>query len=365
MTVAQIFDPDPEDNYLVHSVQAMSSCLAYLRSRPDVDPDRIFFWGISWGAVISTLAAASDPRVAGIALFFGAGYITEESIWLRHLQRMGKTAVSRWRQLVDPAEHIAEVGCPVFAITGTNDACFPLTSFVRTWTSARDDRFLLLRPGLNHRVDQTAVAAMWTWLQAQASSRPLTGPRVTIKALPFGDRARIHVVFGGTHEPRSVRVWWTEDPGGWHRAHWRSISPRSLDGSYVATIPEPFGEVFVFCEMHWNTGLVNCSTVYTVTRVAFEDRHRWLAVWGIRRNLHVVPRGWLQAALGLIPKPHVRMASLDTSDADLVPIREAARACNASVRRLADGTLTIIPNLPPPVVAEAAPMSPLPLRPSR
>jgi dienelactone hydrolase len=46
--------------------------VAYLRSRPDIDPDRIAIIGHSEGGVIAPLVAASDKRVAGIILMAGS-----------------------------------------------------------------------------------------------------------------------------------------------------------------------------------------------------------------------------------------------------------------------------------------------------
>lgn len=48
--------------------------VAYLRARPDIDPDRIFLIGHSEGAMIAPMVAAGDPRIAGIVLLAGPAY---------------------------------------------------------------------------------------------------------------------------------------------------------------------------------------------------------------------------------------------------------------------------------------------------
>ena len=48
--------------------------VAYLRSRPEIDADRIFLVGHSEGGLIAPLVAAEDPRLAGIALLAGPAY---------------------------------------------------------------------------------------------------------------------------------------------------------------------------------------------------------------------------------------------------------------------------------------------------
>jgi dipeptidyl aminopeptidase/acylaminoacyl peptidase len=48
--------------------------VAWLRARPDIDPDRIALLGHSEGGLIAPLVAAEDPRLAGIALLAGPAY---------------------------------------------------------------------------------------------------------------------------------------------------------------------------------------------------------------------------------------------------------------------------------------------------
>jgi dienelactone hydrolase len=47
--------------------------VAYLRTRPDIDPDRIAILGHSEGGVIAPLVAAADKRIAAIVLLAGTG----------------------------------------------------------------------------------------------------------------------------------------------------------------------------------------------------------------------------------------------------------------------------------------------------
>jgi fermentation-respiration switch protein FrsA (DUF1100 family) len=54
-----------------HKVQDLQAAVAYLASRPDVDPDRVFILGICQGSSAALAAAAADPRVAGLATIAG------------------------------------------------------------------------------------------------------------------------------------------------------------------------------------------------------------------------------------------------------------------------------------------------------
>jgi pimeloyl-ACP methyl ester carboxylesterase len=52
----------------------VESLMKSLRSRPEVDPNRIVLWGWSEGAAISGLVAAQDPQVAGLVLLAPAAW---------------------------------------------------------------------------------------------------------------------------------------------------------------------------------------------------------------------------------------------------------------------------------------------------
>ncbi|HYE17996.1 MAG TPA: alpha/beta fold hydrolase [Tepidisphaeraceae bacterium] len=45
----------------------------YLCARPDVDPKRLAYVGISWGAITGVTYAAHDPRIAAVASLVGGG----------------------------------------------------------------------------------------------------------------------------------------------------------------------------------------------------------------------------------------------------------------------------------------------------
>ncbi|HEX6062820.1 MAG TPA: alpha/beta fold hydrolase, partial [Longimicrobiales bacterium] len=48
--------------------------IAYLRTRPEIDPDKIFLAGHSEGGMIAPMVAADDPRIGGIVLMAGPAY---------------------------------------------------------------------------------------------------------------------------------------------------------------------------------------------------------------------------------------------------------------------------------------------------
>src|SRR6185295_11141328 len=52
--------------------------VAWLRTRPEIDPDRIALVGHSEGGIIGPLVASTDPRIATIVLLAGPGKTGEQ-----------------------------------------------------------------------------------------------------------------------------------------------------------------------------------------------------------------------------------------------------------------------------------------------
>lgn len=60
------------------NVTDAAAAIEMLRSRADLDPDRVFIIGHSEGALIATELAAADPRLAGVVLLSGTATMGED-----------------------------------------------------------------------------------------------------------------------------------------------------------------------------------------------------------------------------------------------------------------------------------------------
>jgi dipeptidyl aminopeptidase/acylaminoacyl peptidase len=79
------------------------AAIAYLRSRPDIDQDKIGLIGHSEGGFTASIIAAADPKIAAIALLAGAALANFES--LLNEQVLYDLALQRQ---IDPSDHSLE-----------------------------------------------------------------------------------------------------------------------------------------------------------------------------------------------------------------------------------------------------------------
>jgi dienelactone hydrolase len=80
----------------------------FLRSRPDIDGEKIGYYGLSMGAIEGPVVAAVDPRIRTLVLV-GGGLSTEEE-----------------PPEVDPFNFAPRVTVPVLMVNGSHDFIFPL-----------------------------------------------------------------------------------------------------------------------------------------------------------------------------------------------------------------------------------------------
>jgi uncharacterized protein len=154
--------------------------VAWLRSRPEVDPERIVLLGHSEGGVIAPLVAADDPRLAAVVLVAGSSRRGEEIIeyqrrWaaehdstVRPERRdsavaayraqadstLGRLAWWRWFMQHDPLPVARRLRQPVLVLHGatdrqvTADQAEELAAAIRR--SGNGDVTVRVFPGLNH-----------------------------------------------------------------------------------------------------------------------------------------------------------------------------------------------------------------------
>jgi alpha-beta hydrolase superfamily lysophospholipase len=79
------------------------AAVAYLRSRPDIDPDKIALAGHSEGGFTASIIAAGDPKIAAIALLAGGALVSYEDL----LNEQVLYTLAMQRQ-IDPSDHSLE-----------------------------------------------------------------------------------------------------------------------------------------------------------------------------------------------------------------------------------------------------------------
>ncbi len=110
------------------------AALAYLRSRPDVDPDRVGLYGVSLGGVPALHAAALDQRVPAVATL--SAFSSWNAVAADHLPVLGPLLI---RAGLDPIDAIRELGSrPLLLVHGDADTIVRRHHMARLADAARE-----------------------------------------------------------------------------------------------------------------------------------------------------------------------------------------------------------------------------------
>ena len=118
---------------------------AYLLTRPDVDPDRLVYFGESLGTAVATRLAAEH---APAALILRSPFASMTDVGRLHYPFLPVGLLLRDRY--DTVERITQVGCPVLVIAGDRDAIIPLAHSRRLFEAAPEPKQLVVIAGAGH-----------------------------------------------------------------------------------------------------------------------------------------------------------------------------------------------------------------------
>ena len=142
-------DQPLEDQWTYHAVADVILAHSLLRSRPEVDANRIGITGISWGGYLTCIVAGVDNRFRFAAPVYGCGFLGENSTWKGSIDGM-KERGQKWLSLWDPSVYLPQAQMPMLWVTGTNDFAYPLDSHQKSYRAAPGPDTLAIRLRMPH-----------------------------------------------------------------------------------------------------------------------------------------------------------------------------------------------------------------------
>ena len=123
----------PSEQWPYHAVASVLKAHSLILSFPEVDPDRTAVTGISWGGYLTSIVAGVDSRFKAAVPVYGCGFLHENSVWLPQFAKMKPEERERWITLWDPSRYLPAVSMPILFMNGTNDAAYPLDSYMKSF----------------------------------------------------------------------------------------------------------------------------------------------------------------------------------------------------------------------------------------
>jgi len=109
-SMAAVIDYDANSHQyteiLIQEVKDFKRCLDYLETRPDIDSQRLAYYGMSWGAVLGAIIPAVEERLKASVLVAGG-------------------LAGNYRPEADPFNYVTRVKKPTLMLNGKYDSFFP------------------------------------------------------------------------------------------------------------------------------------------------------------------------------------------------------------------------------------------------
>jgi cephalosporin-C deacetylase-like acetyl esterase len=138
------------DQWPYHAVAAAIRAHSFILSFPEVDATRSAVTGISWGGYLTNIVAGVDRRFDAAVPVYGCGFLNENSAWLDQLNAMTSGQRQRWVQLWDPSKYLPAVEAPIFFMNGTNDAAYPLDSYMKSYAAVPGEKLIRVTVNMPH-----------------------------------------------------------------------------------------------------------------------------------------------------------------------------------------------------------------------
>ncbi|MCQ2380004.1 MAG: hypothetical protein MJ025_03670 [Victivallaceae bacterium] len=133
----------------------------YMRSRPEIDRDRIFLVGVSHGALNGLIVAGADHRFAGYACCYGCGHLALGSEKTPYHARV--KADPRF----NPENFLSSISCPVLWVVGSNDFAFEQVCWQKSIddTATTDNQAAIV--GLDHGARAANYGIVYRWIDSK------------------------------------------------------------------------------------------------------------------------------------------------------------------------------------------------------
>jgi len=224
------------DQWPYHAIADAILAHSLLRSRAEVDPDRIGVTGISWGGYLTCIVSGLDDRLKFAAPVYGCGFLGDDSVWKPEFEKLGERG-RRWLELWDPSHYLPLGKAPKLWVTGTNDFAYPLDSLRKSYRTAGGSSTLCIRLCMPH--GHGAAGENPEEIHAFADSILKRGRPLARVSTIVRDGSTIRAAFAGGEAVASAQLLYTKAVGPWTGRLWETAEARvdSSAGTVSATLP--------------------------------------------------------------------------------------------------------------------------------
>ena len=324
---------DPRQAGIYHAAVSLFRAVSFLRSREEVDPERIGMAGSSWGGFFTTMMIGIDPRLKCGSAMFGSGSMQLGNGWWDaggRSAKYGQPYRQHWRMTLDPAMRLCYRKTPMGWFTGTNDGFYWMPAVMRSYHLAAGPTHLTLLPNWDHGLTPEIDEQVFAWLDAHLKDGPRFPSLSPVSVERRGGTVYASWTVDGAPQVTSADLVLSYgDAGNWSSRYWKSLPARVVDGVCTVTLPAstlPYyigGTVTDPKQHRYSTPLLRIDPgAYGLLDPSAGLDYDGCSEWGSFEEACV----WYLKALGLLAAPEVSADARQGKQALVVRGRTILRA---------------------------------------
>ncbi|MBI5399150.1 acetylxylan esterase [Candidatus Saganbacteria bacterium] len=263
-------EPNPIDNYLVHAVAAVRNGITFLAEREEVNPEKLGMVGVSWGGVITLLTNGQDKRLKTAVNIFGSGFISEGCTWQDRFTLKSTAELEKWETLIDPKNFLKTQNSPILFMTGTNDHCYYLPTFQKSYEEIIIQKKYILFSNGRHQFMPEMQAIVFRWLDNKLKKTGRTFPNVCVEELQRkGNRLIIPAIISADGNARAALYYSPGPLNRWTSRKWEAVKGFYEDGVWYFGLStekvNPEGVFYIQARDQW--GGESASPVRSIIKI--------------------------------------------------------------------------------------------------
>ncbi len=140
-----------KDVWTYHAVSSVILAHSWLLDQKEVDTDRTFLTGISWGGYLTSITGALDNRFKGAAPVYGCGFYDESDVFGSPLKNLSAVGKEKWMQHFDPSSYLPMARIPFLWLNGNKDRFYNVVPYAKTYELVTPSlRTVCIKPDMLH-----------------------------------------------------------------------------------------------------------------------------------------------------------------------------------------------------------------------
>ena len=260
------FQPlNPEKDYLRNGIMFSRRALDFLRSRPEIDRNKLMLSAMSAGAWHALLLLGLEPELKAAAVKYGAmsgidwGFFSGVFGPLKMVKQKGYKEM--WLSYFDAAGMIPKYKADILLLSGTDDIFYAMPVVLETFRRIPSPKKLLMRPNDNHQLvgnEEIPLAYFKSVLKETAE-----WPEVSIKFKTDGTKIHFDITPDSKMAIRKISIVSKTAPRGYFdwRKHWKTVDAVQRDGKWTAglEVPEKDMQTVAYASLEDSAGRLVCS----------------------------------------------------------------------------------------------------------